>query len=342
MLTQFILSSEVKLFEGWRSNELARLPLKRIAIDELSTAGSPRTSGHNLEHVGILAVAGDALPPILVHRLTMRVLDGVHRVHAARLRGADEIEARLFDGDVASSFVLAVQANSMHGLPLSLGDRKAASTRILEYYPHWSDRAVASVTGLAHQTVAKMRRSMASSGDLNSRVGRDGRYRPRDSVSRREHVRKMLADNPDASLRAIAQEVHVSPETVRGIRAALTTNATEEISTSHEAACSGADPAVIDKTSVQGLNSVDGLHLDATIVWRALRADPAFRSTETGRFLLRMLSAYQMLEAEREDIILQIPPHCIEWVVKGAQACARAWHDFAQRAEQQASLSQQP
>jgi ParB-like chromosome segregation protein Spo0J len=49
----------------------------------------------------------------------MRVIDGIHRVEAAKLRGAKEIEARLFDGDESASYVLAVQANVTHGLPLS-------------------------------------------------------------------------------------------------------------------------------------------------------------------------------------------------------------------------------
>jgi hypothetical protein len=50
---------------------------------------------------------------------------------AARLRGADKIKARFFDGDEASAFVLAVRLNFTHRLPLALTDRKAAADRII-------------------------------------------------------------------------------------------------------------------------------------------------------------------------------------------------------------------
>jgi hypothetical protein len=57
----------------------------------------------------------------------MRVIDGMYRLLAARMRGDSEIEARFFEGDDASSYVLAVKSNVEHGLPLSLADRKVAA-----------------------------------------------------------------------------------------------------------------------------------------------------------------------------------------------------------------------
>ncbi|MFC7729983.1 hypothetical protein [Actinomadura keratinilytica] len=69
------------------------------------------------------------LPPILVHRRTMRVVDGMHRLRAARLQGRCEIGVRFVDGPDADVFVAAVRANIGHGLPLSLADREAAAAR---------------------------------------------------------------------------------------------------------------------------------------------------------------------------------------------------------------------
>jgi hypothetical protein len=59
----------------------------------------------------------------------MRVLDGMHRVRAAILRGDAVIAAVFFDGDADAGFVEAVRANISHGLPLTVADRKAAVAR---------------------------------------------------------------------------------------------------------------------------------------------------------------------------------------------------------------------
>lgn len=89
----------------------------------------------------------------------MRIIDGAHRVRAAQLRGRSHIEARFFDGSAADAFVLAVESNISHGLALTLAERSAAAERILASHPHWSDRAIASSTGLSAHTVASLRRT---------------------------------------------------------------------------------------------------------------------------------------------------------------------------------------
>ena len=83
----------------------------------------------------------------------------------------------VIDGSEADAFVRAVQANIKHGLPLSLRDRKAAAARIVYSHPWWSNRAIASVTGLSPKTVAGIRRSTGESAPGDVRVGRDGRAR---------------------------------------------------------------------------------------------------------------------------------------------------------------------
>ncbi|MGH3170772.1 MAG: ParB N-terminal domain-containing protein [Trebonia sp.] len=69
------------------------MPVVRVPIAELAVAGSPRRSGENREHARLMAESGNPLPPILVHGPTMRVIDGAHRLRAAKLRGEREIEA---------------------------------------------------------------------------------------------------------------------------------------------------------------------------------------------------------------------------------------------------------
>ena len=70
-----------------------------LPIEELLPADSPRLEGEDLEHIRSLAELTDELPPILVHRQTMRVIDGMHRMKAAMLRGERTIEATFYDGN---------------------------------------------------------------------------------------------------------------------------------------------------------------------------------------------------------------------------------------------------
>ncbi|WP_078969941.1 hypothetical protein [Streptomyces natalensis] len=55
--------------------------------------------GENPRHICALTNVQTALPPITVHRPTMRSVDGVHRLRAAALRGDDGyVEPRFVEG----------------------------------------------------------------------------------------------------------------------------------------------------------------------------------------------------------------------------------------------------
>jgi hypothetical protein len=162
---------------AWLSDNLAGQVVE-LTIHDLLPADSPRSKAEDSHHVKVLAETAQSLPPILVQRSSMRVIDGMHRLRAAQLRGARTITARLLDCTPQQAFVIAVKANVSHGLPLSLADRKAAAARLLAAMPEWSDRAIASVSGLSHKTVGAIRRQ--SSGEIpqtGARLGRDGRMR---------------------------------------------------------------------------------------------------------------------------------------------------------------------
>ena len=87
-------------------------------IAKLRPSDSPRLAGQDTDHVRVLSQA-DSLPPIIVQRGTMRVIDGMHRLRAAQLRGEKQIAVRFFEGSDDLAFVLAVHANTAHGLPLT-------------------------------------------------------------------------------------------------------------------------------------------------------------------------------------------------------------------------------
>jgi len=137
---------------------------------------SPRRERTDAAHVRRLAQLAADLPPLVVHRDTMRVVDGAHRLAAAHKRGQRRVPVVYFDGTDDEAFVVAVHLNAVHGKALSARDRTAAAQRILGTNPNWSDRWIASLCGVAPRTVAALRKcSTDHDQPLSTRVGRDGR-----------------------------------------------------------------------------------------------------------------------------------------------------------------------
>ncbi|MFH8982317.1 ParB N-terminal domain-containing protein [Streptomyces varsoviensis] len=311
-----------------------------VEISSLSVADSPRISGEDPEHVKALTVAQTELPPIIVHRSTMRVIDGVHRLRAAMLCGHDKIAVRFFDGDEADAFVLAVESNIAHGLPLSLADRKRAAGRIIDSHPQWSDRIVASVTGIAPGTVAEIRRRRTGGlTAVSSRIGQDGRVRPVNGSEGRRLASEVIAENPSLSLRQIARAAGISPETARDVRNRLRRGEDPLPKPRGKRHVNGAattapGPAVSTR---KGFGSGAVPHRapvqDRTATVDRLKADPALRMSETGRTLLRLLAIHTVSAEEWEEIIDNIPPHCSNIVAHLASECAGLWAEFAVRVE---------
>lgn len=59
-----------------------------VRISALLPGDSPRTEGIDGEHVARLAAVDERLPPILVRRSDLAVVDGRHRLRAARAQGS--------------------------------------------------------------------------------------------------------------------------------------------------------------------------------------------------------------------------------------------------------------
>jgi hypothetical protein len=294
-----------------------------IAVAALRPADSPRTSGEDQAHVRTLAETEEELPPILVQRSTMRVIDGAHRVAAARQRGANTIRARFFDGDDAAAFLLAVKSNVLQGLPLTLAERKQAAKRIVCSHPQWSDRAIAAVVGLDHKTVGSIRRCLI--GEIPQsvkRIGRDGRVRPVDNTEGRTKASQLIAEFPHASIRQIAQTVGMSTATVQDVRKRV---------------LGGVDP-VPARTAQARREQVTELPRpssgrDRVAIIKALRADPSLRFTDSGRALLRWLDACAA-PADWDALANSLPPHCAGLVAEIAQSFASQWQQFALRLSQ--------
>ncbi|WP_226961845.1 MULTISPECIES: hypothetical protein [Streptomyces] len=341
-----------------------------MAIDSLLPADSPRLGGQNPQHVELLARLEYRLPPILVNRATMRVIDGMHRVEAARLRGDRHIEARFYEGHGEDEFVVAVRLNTRHGLALSQRDRSAAALRIMRSHPTWSDRRIASVAGISPATVGAIRRrSTDQSGQLNSpRVGRDGRVRPVDAADGRERARRFLVEHPEASLREIAAAAGIAPATAKDVRervrqgrdpllasqrrrrapaeAAVTADVAPAVARERRAA-GGQEPPP-DAPRTQPVSTAVARHLTSANVTLhpilhirgaqalilRLQRDPALRLNEQGRLLLRLLSAHADDQQWRR-LATTVPAHARESVAQVARQCAAVWLDLASSLEAQ-------
>jgi ParB-like chromosome segregation protein Spo0J len=190
-----------------------------VPLGDLVGSYSPRDKRVDEDHVLALAEVLDRVPPVVVDKATMKVIDGVHRVEATRRMGRTEIRAVFFEGSETDALVVAVQANIRHGKPLSRGERQAAAGALLRRCPERSDRWLAEVCGLSHSTVARIRQASAALGP-GTRTGRDGRRRPVDPGAGRAAIAKALAEEPGSSFRQAAEAAGVAPSTVhRTVRA---------------------------------------------------------------------------------------------------------------------------
>lgn len=304
-------------------DEIPDAPL-RLPIRTLLSVDSPRLDGEDEEHVRALAeVDEELLPPVVVHRPTMRVIDGRHRVRALQLRGVDTVRVRFDDGG-EDPFVLAVQHNIRHGLPLSLADRTAAAARILGAHPHWSDRKVASITGLSAGTLRAIReRSTVDSEQSNKRLGRDGRRRPVGrSAEGRVLAGKLLREDPDMPLRQVAAAAGISPSTALDVR---------------DRVRDGRDPVPAElrdghhRRRKRAARDVPAPHpgVNWELELNRLRIDPSLRYTDTGRVLLRLLDARLLSNDERALLATGIPSHCTATVANLARVLGAAWQQLA-------------
>jgi ParB-like chromosome segregation protein Spo0J len=299
--------------------------VKLIPIADLVPADSPRLAGINTRHAEVLAESEDDLPPIIVQKGTMRIIDGMHRIHVAQLRGRTHIAAGVVDVDDDAAFLLAVEANITHGLPLSLADRKAAASRIMETRSYLSDRAIAKVAGLSAKTVGALRKREASaSSHTDRRMGQDGKIRPISGATGRRLAGELLAKKPDATVREIAQAAGVSAATVRDVRDRLRRG---------EGALTPGQLGQPSRRTQENAKSLAGSYVPRLDVADGaslgkLNRDPSLRYSEAGRNLLRLLHVRPSSLAVQE-LIKVLPAHCLSMTAQVSRQIALEWMQFA-------------
>ncbi|MFF7753035.1 transcriptional regulator [Streptomyces sp. NPDC007971] len=305
-----------------------------VPILQVLPGDSPRLKGEDKVHVLRLAAIESPLPPILVDRRTMRVIDGIHRLMAASLKGQKTIDVQFFDGSREDAFLKAVEANVEHGLPLTQADRTAAALRILKSHPTMSDRAIAKSTGLGARAVAELRRSSDSVPHSNFRVGRDGKVRPLNGAKGRLRVAELIRENPEASLRQVARTAGVSPATALDVRRRLERGEepvpSQGGTVSTETETPTRDHLPVPPPPVLGPPS--------TATLEKLMRDPSLRQSELGRRLLRMFKENVLGAKDMTDICASVPSHCIELIIQLSRHNSQIWEDFAQELNRRAQI----
>jgi ParB-like chromosome segregation protein Spo0J len=297
-----------------------------IDLDCLVIGLSPRFGEPDLDHAQVLANTFDDCPPILVERTTSTVIDGVHRLLAARMLGRGTVAVRYFDGSHEEAFAEAVRANIAHGKPLTLAEREQAAIDILKMGSEWSDRRLGTVCGLSDKTIGRLRKRTAEIPQLSKRVGRDGRLRPTDSEKQRTEIAAALNAQPDAKPDEIARALSTSPNTVRDVRDRLRNGDRPESSRRMSTT-----PPAAEVKSVPGERSCQ--HKCTTRLWKS---DQALLSMPGGEVFTAWLDQATISSQHWEPRITHIPLGRIHELADDARARAEEWATFATSLEERA------
>ena len=130
------------------------LPLQLLHDSE---AYQPRVDGLDSEHLTRLRETDPVeWPPLIVRPNTVGgydVLDGFHRLAVARELKLVTLRCDVqHDEDALTALLTAFEANSRHGLPLTLKDRKAFARRLYALVPDLSWAELGALAGLSDKT----------------------------------------------------------------------------------------------------------------------------------------------------------------------------------------------
>jgi ParB-like chromosome segregation protein Spo0J len=311
-----------------------QLPEVSVPVDSLVPGFHLRMAGTDPAHVRLLADAAGSvqLPPILVQQSGMRIIDGMHRVEVAKLRGERVIRARVVDCPDEKALILAVKSNTLHGLPLTRADRISSAKRILGTHPDWSDRKVAGIAGLSGKSVASLRNASVAGAQFNGkRLGRDGKRRPATAGEGRLRAAEYIRANPEASVRQIARETDVSLGTAHDVRDKIRCGVDLAEASPGGARVPLAAPPVSPPVANIRVRATAGIvrRLAWSAVVSKLAGDPALRYTDGGRAFLRWMSQHAMHQDDWREFVDAVPERWLEDVRQTAVTMSEEWGQFA-------------
>ena len=110
---------------------------------------------------------GDVFPPIVVFEKTEKgektpatftIADGQHRFEAAKLIGIESMDCDIKEGAADDALLFALKSNCAHGLRRTNRDKRRAAWLAWVRSPEMSERTIASLVGVTHPFVAKVKR----------------------------------------------------------------------------------------------------------------------------------------------------------------------------------------
>lgn len=291
-----------------------------------------RSIDPNTDYIKSLAWDDVTVPPIIVQKSTMMVVDGMCRFQAAVLRGDKDVAVQYFDGSDREAFAVALRLNSVHGLALSQAERNAGAEHLIKVWPEWSDRTIAFFSGVSPKTVAACRRRVDAGGPGHHlRTGRDGKVRPLSTADRRRQAFQLFSSDPSISLRRVAAQTGISVGTARDVRqrydAGRDPVPSRQLTANPGHGNTGVRPvpATYRTRSAPEVNSLTG----RTDILRQLRIDPTLRFSRPGRLVLRLLEPVSWHPDTWTTLVSIVPPHTRGLVANVANECAGLWLRFA-------------
>ena len=104
---------------------------------------------------------GIKFPPVHVFRVDDRfiLVDGHHRILAARLAGIKEILCEVHVGSIRDAILYSCGVNFDYGLPRTIEDKTLVVKRLITdpEWGHWSDRQIAKICNVSQPFVGKCR-----------------------------------------------------------------------------------------------------------------------------------------------------------------------------------------
>ena len=156
-----IISAEAAYEEKIESEHKTSVMIEEITVD-LDIVG--RSDGLNSEVVQTYAdymEDGAEFPPIEIVNDgdTLWLVDGLHRLEAAKEANLEKIEAKVTHGDRWVALEMSGDNNADNGKPRTNEDRECKVLQMLEYeeWSKLSDREVASVCGVPKKLVGKIK-----------------------------------------------------------------------------------------------------------------------------------------------------------------------------------------
>lgn len=177
----------------------SQAPTVEIRIADLRTSDELqcRVDGINAEVVEdytLEYIQSAVFPPLTVYRDddVYWVVDGRHRLEAARRAGRLTITCQVYDGDFELARWQSLHANTTNGLRRSHRDTQEAISRALQHPlgVKLSDSQIAVHVGCSSPTVRKYREQLEADSKIlksDQRMGRDGRTIQTANIGKREN-----------------------------------------------------------------------------------------------------------------------------------------------------------